>query len=295
MASTFPLTIEDLDEVRKLQRQTYRWAVEAAALLEPGVTEREVGQKLLEMFEKGGVRQMFHEPFVWFGDRTMLGATWVEEDAGQDLVGLSRASKFFPTDKRLEVGMPAIIDLAPVSANGLPTDMGYSCIVGRNEIYDELLAGLEPMRNFLLGRVRAGDTLQKIYRDLDTMIADHGWENCHRRYPQGALGHVVPRLPPDPTDHAPPIAGFGTSAGDVLIAAITTATHDHSCFPVWNDTDGCAFPPTPGLWAVEPHIGRNGVGAKWEEILVVTQSDAFWLDDDLPHHRRWRGLSALPD
>jgi hypothetical protein len=29
------------------------------------------------------------------------------------------------------------------------------------------------------------------------------------------------------------------------------------------------------------------VGAKFEEILVVDEGDAYYLDDDLPHHRRW--------
>jgi len=41
------------------------------------------------------------------------------------------------------------------------------------------------------------------------------------------------------------------------------------------------------VWAVEPHIGRDGVGAKFEELMVVTADDAYWLDDDLPHVRRW--------
>jgi hypothetical protein len=27
---------------------------------------------------------------------------------------------------------------------------------------------------------------------------------------------------------------------------------------------------------------------KFEELLVVTDDDAFWLDDDLQHVRRWR-------
>jgi hypothetical protein len=44
---------------------------------------------------------------------------------------------------------------------------------------------------------------------------------------------------------------------------------------------------TPGLWTVGPHIGLAGVGVKFEELLVVTEDDAFWLDDDLPHRRRW--------
>jgi hypothetical protein len=29
------------------------------------------------------------------------------------------------------------------------------------------------------------------------------------------------------------------------------------------------------------------VGAKFEEILVVTEEDAYWLDDDPPHVKRW--------
>ncbi|AXL93336.1 hypothetical protein C4J65_16795 [Streptomyces sp. CB09001] len=53
-----------------------------------------------------------------------------------------------------------------------------------------------------------------------------------------------------------------------------------------------AHPPRAGLWAVEPRPGLRGTGAKFEEILVVTDSadpeeSAFWLDDDLPHVRRW--------
>jgi hypothetical protein len=43
---------------------------------------------------------------------------------------------------------------------------------------------------------------------------------------------------------------------------------------------------------VEPHIGFRGVGVKFEELLVVTDGDAFWLDDDLPHVRRWRTAVA---
>ncbi|WP_243084783.1 M24 family metallopeptidase [Streptomyces sp. 891-h] len=51
--------------------------------------------------------------------------------------------------------------------------------------------------------------------------------------------------------------------------------------------------PQPGLWAVEPHLGFRGTGAKFEEVLVVTgsgdpQESAFWLDDDLP----WRSPRA---
>ncbi|MFF2327627.1 MULTISPECIES: hypothetical protein [unclassified Streptomyces] len=62
--------------------------------------------------------------------------------------------------------------------------------------------------------------------------------------------------------------------------------------PLWSPYRFSDHPPQPGLCAVEPHLGFRGTGAKFEEILVVTDSKdpeqgAFWLDDDLPHVRRW--------
>ncbi len=56
---------------------------------------------------------------------------------------------------------------------------------------------------------------------------------------------------------------------------------------MWNDSAFSDYPAAPGLWAVEPHIGGDGVGVKFEELLVVTDDDAFWLDDQLPHSLRW--------
>ncbi len=47
-----------------------------------------------------------------------------------------------------------------------------------------------------------------------------------------------------------------------------------------------------GPWAVVPRLGFRGTGAKFEAILVVTDSEgpeqsAFRPDDDPPHVRRW--------
>jgi len=74
------------------------------------------------------------------------------------------------------------------------------------------------------------------------------------------------------------------AAGFALIAL---ATFDPTHTPNWNHTRQCDCPVQPGLWAVEPHVGLGAVGAKFEEILVVDERDASYLDDDLPHLRRW--------
>jgi hypothetical protein len=69
-------------------------------------------------------------------------------------------------------------------------------------------------------------------------------------------------------------------------AAARRGAEHHS--PLWNGSRFSAHRATPGLWAVEPHVGYGGVGVKFEELLLVTDTDARWLDDDLPHVRRWR-------
>ncbi len=53
--------------------------------------------------------------------------------------------------------------------------------------------------------------------------------------------------------------------------------------PVWNDGVESNHRPIAGLWAVEPHIGLHGVGVKWEELLVISDNGAYWLDDQVPH------------
>ena len=62
----------------------------------------------------------------------------------------------------------------------------------------------------------------------------------------------------------------------------------------WNDDAEADRPLSCGLWAIGPHIAYNGAGAAWEEMLVVTEHDAYWLDNDLPHHRKWAGRAPLP-
>lgn len=290
----FGYSVSELDEARKLQREAYRWAAQIEARLQPGKTEKEIAEEVWAAQRAGGYHQVFHEPFVWIGPRTVLGADWAPADDVAQAANMGRTSPFFPTDEAIKENTPVIIDIAVVSAHGFPQDLGYSCIVGRNQVYDELLAGLQPMRSFLLQRVRRGETLKRIYEELNVLIADQGWENCHQHYPAHALGHLVPRLPPEP-QRAPVIQGFGVAASEALATASLQAHRDHTCLPVWNVHPDADFPPTPGIWAVEPHIGKGKIGAKWEELLVVTDTDAYWLDDDLPHHRKWRGENPLAD
>ena len=323
-SSTFPYSAADLDRFQQVQRLAYDIAQQVEAQLEVGMTEIEVCMLLAAAQADRDVDQVFHEPFAWVGRRTVLGPDWIASfprgnraggasggtglgdsglgDSGLGDTGLGGAptsgasapSPFFPTSLTIADGLPVIVDLAPV-VGGVSSDIGYSCVVGANRLFNDLDRALPRIRSFLLEGVRAGESLRTLYRELDVLLAQRGWENCHQHYPDRALGHMVFPLDEEP-GRPSPLPGFGTAAAESLLAAGVAAVERGTSYPVWNDTSYSHYPAAPGLWAVEPHIGRGTVGVKFEEILVVTEDDAFWLDDHLPHAQRWAaaGYSIEP-
>jgi hypothetical protein len=107
------------------------------------------------------VTQVFHQPYAWFGPRTVLG-----EGPGAAAVGVLDLTSagvlpqrsFFPTGAALADGMPLILDLAP-ALHGIAADVGYSCVFGHNDTFDELDRGLARIRSFLTEGVRSGETM----------------------------------------------------------------------------------------------------------------------------------------
>ncbi|MFD3513150.1 M24 family metallopeptidase [Streptomyces sp. NPDC058657] len=260
---------------REVQRLAYECAEAVAAQLKPGVTEREAARMQRLWLRERGVRDWFHLPFAWFGDRTAF-------------TGFRVPLQFFPTNRRLEPGMPFILDMAPVH-RGFTADVGYSGCLGLNPVHDKLLADLEAHRELLLAEVRERRPLREIYESVERLMVRQGYTNRHRAYPFGVIAHKIGRV--KERAWSSQVFGFGTQA---LKGLASDALHGHrdGWSPLWSPYKFSDHPPQPGLWAVEPHLGFRGTGAKFEEILVVTDSrdpeqSAFWLDDDLPHVRRW--------
>ena len=52
-------------------------------------------------------------------------------------------------------------------------------------------------------------------------------------------------------------------------------------WPFCNDIKHADGGPAPGLWPLEPHCVKNGVGVKWEELLVIDPLGARWLDPSM--------------
>lgn len=285
---------DGLDRMHSAQAVAYQCVEDVAGRLYEGQTERDAAAAMEQWLRARGVREWFHQPFAWFGERTAFVSSSARAPRWTPL-------HFFPTAKRLRDGMPVILDVAPV-VDGAAADVGYACWFGAeaSPLHERLLADLEPYRTLVLDGVRAGDHLNRIYRRVDELIADQGLQSRHRAYPFSVIAHRL-AFPPLVT---PPrlgawrgrrLGGFGLGAQRFLLGELGAAVRGAVPSPLWNGGAMSDRPATPGLWAVEPHLafgrGVESIGVKWEEILVVTDDDAFWLSDDLPHVRRWARTS----
>jgi len=277
----------ELSRFREVQAFAYRCAVEVADSLQPGVTEKEAARALGERLQREKIDGFFHQPFAWFGDRTCFK-------------GFRLPIDFFPTDRRLEEGMAAILDVAP-QRGGYGADIGYSFSCGPNPELDRLHADLEGFRTLIADMVNRGETLAEIYRAVEDLLADLGLRNCHRHYPFGVLAHRIFAVPRSSL-LSTPLAGFGVAAsfgllGQAVVSRVPAGIAKRlpkflrQGTPFCNTGPGSDERPEPGLWAFEPHIARGDIGAKWEEMLVVEDLRAYWLDDDLPHVHRWQRAS----
>ena len=297
--SDFAYSAVDLDSFRQVQRLAYDIALRVESQLQVGITEIEACTLVAAAQTEYEVIQVFHDPWVLFDGRTVLGTgvesagMRVSEGAGRPAAAVLPASELVPTRQVLREGSPVIIDLAPV-ARGVSSDVAYSCVLGTNDVFEELDAGLARIRSFLREGIASRTSMLALYHELDELVAARGWESCHHRQADRALGHLVFPLEHE-TDRPTPLPGWGAIAAEKMLAAGIDALNNGTCYPLWNDSSFTDYPATPGLWAIEPHIGLEGVGVKFEELLVVTEDDAYWLDDDLPHVTRWAAARYSTD
>ena len=267
-------TESELALFREYQRASYAVLEGVARSLREGETEKDVTRRIRKRFHEQGVHHYFHVPVALFGTRTAYPGEFGQLEA-------------LPTGRKLEPGMPVILDAAPIY-HGYTVDTSYATSFGDNPRVGELVRALKPLRDLVLARVRERRTFRAIAREVDDEIRKLGYENCHRKHIAFVLGHRVTQVP-DTWLHRRRIWGIGVPQAAFFIGKTFGAQQfggDGS--PNWNHTRSSDHAPTPGLWAVEPHVGKDGVGAKFEEILVITEDDAYWLDEGgLPHHRAW--------
>lgn len=286
MTASLHHSAEDLARFRQAQRLAYDCAETIAGELRPGITERQVAARMHTYLRDHGAEDCFHQPFAWFGDRTAFRGLI----ALKQLKGFNPA--FYPGFRRLEENMPFILDCAP-TLHGCTADIGYCGVLGDSPLLDRLMDDLLQYRQLILRMAKERRPLAEISRAVDALCAEHGYDPRHKAYPFETLAHRIEKLAEDNRPGHLALARFGVrNVGKLVMDFVQGAREGWS--PIWNSSEASNHPPTPGLWAVEPHLGYQGVGAKWEELLVVTDDDAYWLDDDVPHVRRWHARGLWP-
>lgn len=272
-------TTAELEKFRQVQQLAYAAAEAVAKELKPGMTEKEAARMQEVWLLDHGVNDWFHAPFAWFGDRTAFQ-------------GFRVALQFLPTNRRLEENMPFILDNAPV-IDGYAADIGYTGVLGENKILDTLLDDLAVHRAMILDLVKQRRPMSEISQAVDTLVEKQGHAPRHKAYPFETLAHTVQPMKANHSKKPHTILKFGFQAVETL-GRLALVGHRQGWSPIWSSNKHSNHPPVPGLWAVEPHLGHQGVGAKFEELLVITDDDAYWLDDDTPHMRRWKERGLWP-
>lgn len=277
--------LDELDQFRERQQLAYQCVEDVAAKLYPGITEREAVQMMLDWGRDHGVEDWLHKPFAWFGDRTAFdGASF---RGIRNLGGFNLA--FFPTNRKLVENEPFILDVAPV-IDGICSDIGYAGCIGHNKILTKLQDDLIEHRELIVKLVKERRNLAAVARAVDDLCRRQGVEPRHKAYPFKVLAHRIARI--ENPIKAPSVARFSISMSSDLMLNQRSAGREQGWSPLWSVDSRSDHAPVPGLWAVEPHLGFAGVGAKFEEFLVITEDDAYWLDDNVPHMRAWRERQA---
>ncbi len=259
-------TDAELDEFLQYQRTSFAIQTSVIDGLHDGITEREAAKQLFTAYRSEGVRGYFHLPVVLFGDRTALPDPWT-------VLG------FWPTDRALQPGDAVILDASPIFGDFL-VDTSQSNHYGPNPAHDAIAADDDAFRADILDAVQSRATFREIAIDVDTKLTAASYSNRHLKHPGGVLGHRVAKLERNPEpDHD----GFVQTLIAWFTEHVAAASPPDDPSPTWTHHHGSNHPPTDGLWAVEPHIARDGIGVKWEELLVIRGNEVHWLDDVPPH------------
>ena len=262
----------ELERFLELQKLSFSIQTQMAEELEEGMDEKAVTRSLLLKYREAGAGNFFHLPVALFGERAALPGEWT-------------VGHFFPKRKTLEPGDSVILDASPLF-DGYLVDTSYSFCFGDNPGHTEMMRDLILERALILDAVNAGEHFADIAADVHERAQAGGYESAHEKHPGEVLGHRAGRWR---------IGGKGWRLngfdGATLswfvaknkLAGLGLKTQN----PLWSRQTASQHKPTDGLWLVEPHFGKNGIGAKWEEILVIEKGKARWLQERPPHVVNW--------
>jgi hypothetical protein len=117
-----------------------------------------------------------------------------------------------------------------------------------------------------------------VCRAVEDSIAAANLDVIHTRYPANVLAHTLEGFP-NFSSSAPRI-GTGFQLPLLLTYATGIVLH-HVLGAPYPFLRARAPGRARGLYAVEPHLGKNGCGAKFESVLLIDGDETRWLDPGL--------------
>jgi len=263
--------LADLEAFGESQQLARDAVASVAASLEPGVTEIEAADRLDEYVRERGAHNFVHRPFAWFGTHSRFDPY------------RRHFNDYHPTSQRLEPDDVFILDVSPITDDGYMGDVGYTGCLSPHAGLDEAKAFLDQLRETLPDLFLADLTPAEIWDETARNIESAGYDVCHADYPLRVLGHRIYRFSERQTrkPHGQLIRGphgqnwfsrlsYGRFLRYGVASELLTPEH---------------VGDVTGAWALEPHIGGQGFGAKFEDFLIVTETSARWIDDELAHRR----------
>lgn len=246
------LSPEECAGFLECQRLANRAVEEVGSMIREGWTESHAADLLNTYLLDSGVGGFFHRAFVWFGERTRYD-------------GIRGYSSFAPSHRVIRPGEVFILDVAPI-LRGFTCDVGYTSCLGENAEWDRARAFLAALREDIPAFFHPEADGKTVCDAVDERIRQAGFDKIYDRYPFAVLGHRVHAGVTEVGRMG--FLGFGWQSyweflSRGLFGQLLNANYRGSF---------------DGLWAVEPHIGGTGFGAKFEELLLVKDGSARWLE-----------------
>jgi peptidase M24-like protein len=253
---------EDTEGFFRAQTLGFRCAKEIAAEIREGWTERRVAKLMDTHLGDHGVRSFFHRSLCWVADR----ARFEGFEEARVLPEVASYRHFLPTKRAIRPHEVVILDTAPL-VEGYPGDIGYTTSLGENAQLSRAKSFLGRLRRDIAAWFESPMTTRGIWERADEAMRKEGYDNRYTLYPFSVLGH---RLRPIPLSKLP---GLTYPLSIHALASLTS----RRLFP---DLLGPFHEGTKeGFWAIEPHLGGFGFGAKFEEILIAEPGRVRWLDE----------------
>ncbi|CAN5289771.1 M24 family metallopeptidase [soil metagenome] len=258
---TKPLTDEEIAGFRVSQKLAYDCAQAAAKELRPGWTEGGTQQWMVTYLRDHGVKTWLHKPIVAFGARTLAPDEQWSPARGTGLT--------------LQENDVAILDCAPI-LGGYTGDIAYTVRIGDNPEMEKALDFLARLRAQIPAQFT--NTNGNVYEWVTEKMREAGYQNAAGGYVGNILGHRVYK-------HGKFASSFPYFLPEQLFGYMLSW---HSPGFLLKVANRLVFPEELGpfhntsklgIWAIEPHVRVGNFGVKLEELLVVNDEGAFWLDD----------------